>query len=85
MIPKIPDWKNLEMTREQLDRVADDALESCSEIHVCFRCRCLIFGLLSYWTYETEEKKKFLVCGHCTNWLKHLVPEFTNYAKYHKK
>jgi hypothetical protein len=85
MIPKIPNWKNLEMSRAQLDRVAESALESCPEIFTCFRCQCLIFGPLSYWTYETEEKKFFLVCEGCTNWLKRLVPEFTSYAKHHKK
>jgi hypothetical protein len=85
MIPRIPNWRNLEMTQEQLDQINADALESCPNIHNCFRCQSLIFGLLTYWTYETEEKKKFLVCEHCTSWLKCFIPEFTNYAKHHKK
>tara|TARA_Y100000310_G_C20354824_1_gene656119 strand:- start:151 stop:408 length:258 start_codon:yes stop_codon:yes gene_type:complete len=85
MIRKIPDWKNLEMSRDQLNALAVTARSTCENIHSCFRCQCLIFGPLSYWTYETEEEKKFLVCEDCTNWLKHLVPEFTNYAKHHKK
>jgi hypothetical protein len=83
MIPRIPDWKDLEMSPDELHEVAVTARDACEKIHSCFRCQCLIFGPLSYWVYETAEKKIFLVCEDCTNWLDHLVPGFRKYAKQH--
>ena len=85
MIPRIPDWKDLEMTRAQLNEVAVKARSNCENMHSCFRCQCLIFGSISYWIYETAEKKNFLVCEDCTSWLDHLVPGFCKYAEHYEK